>query len=125
MNDPPTALVGFKSARRLACRPSMNNPPTALVGLSARTIGMRVLTFQQAARYAPQPFCSAALGNKLLRKGRQTQFILVGDTINVRECLAKDGKNVGLRLAGGRFNAYTGHEREPRKKKRERRIDSG
>ena len=36
MNDPPTALVGFKSALRLACRSSVNNPPTALVGLSAR-----------------------------------------------------------------------------------------
>src|SRR6185436_8670722 len=42
MNDPPTALVGFKR-RAAACpgRLSMNDPPTALVGF-AYTIPLRV-----------------------------------------------------------------------------------
>ena len=32
MNDPPTALVGFRAPRQVPCRLSMNEPPTALVG---------------------------------------------------------------------------------------------
>jgi hypothetical protein len=35
MNDPPTALVGFKSALWSCFRLGMNDPPTALVGLSS------------------------------------------------------------------------------------------
>jgi hypothetical protein len=43
MNDPPTALVGFGSARDfpgsdIACRPNMNDPPTALVGFRKSVI---------------------------------------------------------------------------------------
>ena len=43
---------------------------------------------------------SSALANKLHRKGRAklNLLILVGDTMNVREFLAKDGKNVAFRL---------------------------
>jgi hypothetical protein len=36
LNDPPTALVGFRktrSHRHLVCRLSLNDPPTALVGV--------------------------------------------------------------------------------------------
>jgi len=43
---------------------------------------------------------SSALANKLQGKGRAklNLLILVGDTTNVREFLAKDGKNVAFRL---------------------------
>ena len=43
---------------------------------------------------------SSALSNKLHRKGRAklNLLILVGDTMNVREFLAKHGKNVAFRL---------------------------
>jgi|GEM_PF-4387611 len=40
MNNPPTALVGFREGDAAASFPVgwvMNNPPTALVGLSALT----------------------------------------------------------------------------------------
>src|SRR6185295_4928760 len=38
MNNPPTALVGFRKGGRgvAVCRSSMNNPPTALVGFRKR-----------------------------------------------------------------------------------------
>ncbi len=44
---------------------------------------------------------SSALTNKLQGKGRSTVnlLILVGDRMNVREFLAKDGKNMPLGLA--------------------------
>ena len=43
---------------------------------------------------------SSALANKLQRKGRAklNLLILAGSTMNYREFLAKDGKNVAFRL---------------------------
>jgi hypothetical protein len=35
LNDPPTALVGFRGWAACSCRLGLNNPPTALVGFAA------------------------------------------------------------------------------------------
>lgn len=82
-------------------------PSKTAVSCKRLIISSRIMTYSEPeALLARQHLlkdksgASTALANKLQGKGRAKRnlLILVGDTMKLREFLAKDGKNVAFRL---------------------------